>query len=407
MDVFHDPTRQIDYLRQSLGNDRTPLGFLLGAGCPLSVRVQENGEDNPIIPGIVGLTEHVCTAMRGAEEPCCTAFETLQEQFVEDDNIDANIEDILSRIRALQVVAGKGTVRGLTAAELSVLDDEICKVIVLLMSKSLETSDTPYHKMASWIGSAQRILPVQLFTLNYDLLLEQALEEHRVAYFDGFIGSCKAFFDIHAIEMESLPPRWARLWKLHGSINWRVDDKGTVFRSGSGEEGKHHVIHPSHLKYEESRRMPYLVMIDQLRVFLREPSAVLIVSGYSFGDEHLNEVMIQGLQGNPTAAVVALMFGPISQYQNAIDLSSMYANLSVLSEDEAILGKKRGTWISKAKEDIIATNQIGIHWGSLAELEDGTFVQPKFQLGDFSELGRLIEDVVGMESDMTKDVNAK
>ena len=45
-----------------------------------------------------------------------------------------------------------------------------------------------------------------------------------------------------------------------------------------------HLIYPSHLKYEQSRKMPYLAMIDQLNRFIRQPNSLLIVSGYSFND---------------------------------------------------------------------------------------------------------------------------
>ena len=40
-----------------------------------------------------------------------------------------------------------------------------------------------------------------------------------------------------------------------------------------------------------------------MRFFLRQPSAVIIISGYSFRDEHLNEIFLQGVQGNVTAVI--------------------------------------------------------------------------------------------------------
>ncbi len=35
--------------------------------------------------------------------------------------------------------------------------------------------------------------PIELFTTNYDLLLEEALEDEEIPYFDGFVGSKKSF----------------------------------------------------------------------------------------------------------------------------------------------------------------------------------------------------------------------
>jgi hypothetical protein len=43
--------------------------------------------------------------------------------------------------------------------------------------------------------------------------------------------------------------------------------------------------------------MPYLAMLDRLRAFLKQPAGVLIIAGFSFGDDHLNEIIVQGLQG--------------------------------------------------------------------------------------------------------------
>ncbi|KAG1180804.1 hypothetical protein G6F35_016104 [Rhizopus arrhizus] len=62
--------------------------------------------------------------------------------------------------------------------------------------------------------------------------MEQALEESSAPYFDGFIGARKAFFDLGAVEDEGLlPPRGTRLWKIHGSLNWRLEGKTDVVRS--------------------------------------------------------------------------------------------------------------------------------------------------------------------------------
>ena len=63
-----------------------------------------------------------------------------------------------------------------------------------------------------------------------------------------------------AIDDDLLPQRWARLWKLHGSINWELDSSGECKETDQldrlGKESR--LIHPSHLKYTESRRMRIL-----------------------------------------------------------------------------------------------------------------------------------------------------
>jgi hypothetical protein len=135
--------------------------------------------------------------------------------------------------------------------------------------------------------------------------------------------------------------------------------------------------------------MPYLAMLDRLRAFLKKPSSVLIVCGYSFRDDHLNEVMIQGLQGNPTAITFALLFGKLQDYPNATKLAVHRANLSLMSDDEAVIGTKRSNWSEKADH--------GIHKAK----------QAKFKLGDFACFGTLLQDLIGAENNVGEDTDAK
>lgn len=123
------------------------------------------------------------------------------------------------------------------------------------------------------------------------------------------------------MENEELPVRWGRLWKVHGSVNWWRTNKDEVIRRdsvSSAADGERQMIYPSHLKYDQSRRMPYLAMLDRLRSFLARGQAVLVTSGYSFLDQHLNEVILHGLRSNPTAVCFGLLYGPRSNYLEII-----------------------------------------------------------------------------------------
>ena len=161
------------------------------------------------------------------------------------------------------------------------------------MNARLPDRKTPYHDLAAWIGSIPRAYGVEVFTSNYDLLMEQALEECSVPYFDGFSGSDRTFFDTPSMEQDTIPSRWARLWKLHGSINWWRTLDGELQRKAEANEEDIQMIHPSHLKYDQSRMMPYLAMQDRLRAFLGAGQSVLITCGYSFSDWHLNQAILQ------------------------------------------------------------------------------------------------------------------
>jgi len=400
---FHDPIRQANYIQQSLSQDKKPIGIFLSAGCPMAIKVEAHGNDI-LIPGIEGLTKIVYDKLTSSEKK--DDLEKVLEHFKTDGRNEPNIEDILSHIRSLRKVAGKEGVRGLTATELDQLDNDICNTIVDLVNKELPGNDTPYHKVATWIGAIQRAQPIEIFTTNYDLLMEQALEEYRVPYFDGFVGSYRTFFDTYAIEEDVLPSRWARLWKLHGSINW-YQNGGVVSRSRVKVDTEQcHVIHPSHLKYDESRRMPYLAMIDRLRAFLKKPSSVLITCGYSFRDVHINANFLEGLQGNSNAILFALVYGGLDQYPNAIKLANNIANFNLLAEDEAIIGTKRASWIEKDNSHL-SSQQIAVDWVDKPESVDDPNKQARFKLGDFVRFGDLLEDLIGDDKSLEVETNGK
>lgn len=313
----HDPIRQVSFIQQALSQNRKPIGFFIGAGCPLSVRVNQREEggntvSDPLIWDVAGLTRIIAERLTSPDKTSPSTWDKVVKIVVDDGGNGENIELILSRIRVFASVAGNGDVRGLSADELLTLDDEVCKVISMEVTKSLPSKDSPYHNLAIWSRAIRRERPVHVFTTNYDLLMEQALEETSAPYFDGFIGARKAFFDLGAVEDEDLlPPRWTRLWKIHGSLNWRLENGTSVVRSDQKTEAQSYLIYPSHLKYDQSRKMPYLAMLDRLKAFLLAPSALLFICGYSFADEHINDIICRSLETNPTAHVFACVHGDL------------------------------------------------------------------------------------------------
>lgn len=50
----HDPVKHIKFLRQTLSQDKKPLGFFISAGCPLAVNMPK--DKWPLIPDVAKLT---------------------------------------------------------------------------------------------------------------------------------------------------------------------------------------------------------------------------------------------------------------------------------------------------------------------------------------------------------------
>ena len=381
----HCPYRRTTDLLQRLAPNKMRIGFFIGAGCSLSV---EGDGGTPLIPEIAGLTKLVKTHLDGDNKLKIVA-QTAWDRVVARGVPTPTVEDVLSHIRTLKSLCGSGDIDGFSADLLGKLDHAICEKVREIVSKDLPASDTPYHVLASWIQAVHREKPVEIFTTNYDLLLEQALEAQRVPFFDGFVGSDSAFLDLESMAEDDLPARWARLWKIHGSINWWMNAKMKIRRSRDKVEGEQLLIYPSHLKYDESRQMPYYAMLDRLRVFLRSGQCVLLTCGYSFGDEHINAYIAQGLSGNPDATCLGLIFNDRINAPKAIKLAKRHANMTLLAADGGVIGTIDRNWDCVVKETnpayAIAVGTALPNSRTAAPAE-----QCKWLLGDFGALGRFL-----------------
>ena len=177
----HDQIRHLRSLRLLLSQNKSPLGFLFAAGCPLSIR--EAG--GPLLPDMAGLTKIIQDLH--ATDAATTPYKRLIAELGKAGKDILNLEDVLTYIRSMKEVStGGGTVRGFTEDELKVLETEICSTIAHAVSKDLPDGDNSYRRFARWVSSIDRLAPIEIFTTNYDLLLEQALEEQCVPFFDGF-----------------------------------------------------------------------------------------------------------------------------------------------------------------------------------------------------------------------------
>lgn len=387
---FHSPTAVVDSLREILVVDKLPIGFLLGAGCSSSIKTGNDGAS--LIPDARGLTKAVLDQCSNPNLD--KLLKCLQEMLVKDGQENPNIEHMLTHVRAMQAVVGKDNVRSFSLSDLKNLEQFICESVFRTVNKSLPGPMTPYHYLARWIG--QRANRTVIFTTNYDLLVEQALEALQVPFFDGFIGSYQPFFHQQAIEQDDLPSQWNLICKLHGSINWRlVQNSNDIVRNLDDKAGDKLIIHPSHLKYAESRRMPYFVMLDRLKAFIRNDKkpAALFTIGYSFSDEHINDVIADSLRDNPSAISYALQYDRLSACPQVTKLTQRCANLHVLAPGEAITKGRLSRWEKCSPEQVTElryafraqSSKEGSSDQGNGAADDRKVVE--FCLGDFNNFG--------------------
>jgi len=332
-ETIHNPDQYMTALRTIIAGGRKRIGLLLGAGASAGMRKDDG--TYPLIPAVVGLTTKVLALL---EAEYGNQIAELRKELAPKEDI----ETILSRVRALAKIIGPAKIHDLDGPGYSKLSDRICEEIGKIVNVSLPTNGSAYSDIVTWIVGTARDHPVEIFTTNYDLLLEEALERVRAPYFDGFTGGRDPFFDPVTVSNNDLPARWTRLWKLHGSLGWCSNDKDEVVRTG--KDSARHLVFPEHLKYEQTQKAPYAALLDRLRAFLATPDTLLISVGFSFADAHISARVDEGLAANPSASVFAFQFQNLCKEICASELGRRLPNFSVYARDAAVVNGSEGAW---------------------------------------------------------------
>jgi hypothetical protein len=379
--TIHNPDQYMSDLRQILAQGRKRLGILVGAGAAGGILINKadghlKADGVPLIPVTSQLTNDVTKAL-------ATTHGAVLDSIVGDIGGKPNIEQILSRVRALADALGKSKVHDLDGKAYDRLGEAICKEIGETVNVDLPDEPTPYSELAGWIGGTVRDHPFEIFTPNYDFLFEQAFERAHIPYFDGFCGSYEPFFDPATIANDALPSRWARLWKLHGSLGWDFNARGEMVR-GKGKSATR-CIYPTHLKYNQTQKLPYTAFFERLKAFLRMPDSLLVTSGFSFADTHLKALIEESLAANRAAAVLAFQFNKIEAELAACELARRRANMSVYAPDAAMINCVKAPWKPGELPHPAWGPIRASYWGTRVKTAD-----PCFLLGDFTALARYI-----------------
>ncbi len=120
--------------------------------------------------------------------------------------------------------------------------------------------------------------------------------------------------------------------------------------------------------------------------------------GYSFSDQHLNEVIIHGLNSNPTAICFGCLFGDKSDYPAALLEARKCANLNLLAVDGAVLGTMDGDWHETAKTDN-PLHAFAVVTGKLDGRTKARDERCKFILGGFMSLGNFLAHQTTLRDD--------
>jgi len=145
--------------------------------------------------------------------------------------------------------------------------------------------------------------PIRIFSFNYDLCIETVLKDLNLEL--GFDPKTKGWLYSN-FEPNSDKDIDIYLYKLHGSIDWeRATHKGNVLEKRTGPGSGAELIFGTDAKLTSTD--PYLYYVFEFRKYsLSEDCKLIIVIGYSFGDDYMNKLVAQALSASQQRNVLII-----------------------------------------------------------------------------------------------------
>ncbi|QGV18637.1 Hypothetical protein LCAKO_2129 [Lacticaseibacillus paracasei subsp. paracasei] len=226
---------------------------------------------------------------------------------------DFNLEDLMSRIeRAQEYVADEDK------ANFEVAYTRIHKVIQEATAYDYDSTLLHHDRIIKML-SDRVVAPNKLTvaTTNYDTLIEQASIAQGYSIIDGFSYDSDPRFDADNFEwnlVRDIPnlatseleykKQVINLIKLHGSLTWERSGDGTVHRLTKSAVDKPLMIFPSSDKYMQSYTEPYFDLFSKFQELLSRPKTLLISNGFSFGDNHISQMVHHAIMHNGGLSVM-------------------------------------------------------------------------------------------------------
>lgn len=183
-----------------------------------------------------------------------------------------------------------------------------------------------------------------VFTTNYDMLNEMAMEKLNIHYYSGFEGIVRrkfnltyynyGFVDNFIINKTrvQVTPEHINLFKLHGSLSWYFDGHELLEKNPFELEFLPEIIYPSVDKFNNTNLIiNYSALMREFSNRLCQKNTALLVSGLSMGDEHINKIIENALTIN-TFHLIIFAHGPEDTINNLKEKFEIFQNVIILDE---------------------------------------------------------------------------
>jgi len=344
------------------------VSFLLGAGASLAAgglslanipkplekalidkAVGEKKEE--AAPGWIGLFYTIASVLSQKDlsfDDRSSLFQSTEGEEIPP--IELNLEDFLSQLHVwhsgmldetdtLQLAGD--TELSMLKSDLARLVNEITAALTVLLNLPQSGMDKPLRSHRKFIKKVLtrplNLRRANLFTLNYDTLIEQAGDAEGAVLVDGFVGTLRRVFRPESYDIDFYFPaqttegrvhrfdRALHLYKLHGSITWHRcepnwENPFGLYATFYNQDCKSDdvLIYPSPMKYGQALGMPYSELFRRLGNAIAQPQSALIVIGYGFGDHHVNALIRQAL-AIPSFTLVVVDPDPNSDFVSDLE----------------------------------------------------------------------------------------
>lgn len=321
------------------------VSFLLGAGASLAAGgvslatipkplekslldkagKEQKGKE---VPGWIALFYKIVSSLSQNDfsfEERSKRFQSPEEKHIP--AIGVNLEAYLSQLHTWHagMLDVTDTLKLTGGSELSIVKSDLARLIkeitgslTILLNLPKSGLDEPLRSHRKFIKKVLtrplNLRRANLFTLNYDTLIEQAGDAEGAVLVDGFVGTLRRVFRPESYDIDFYFPaqttegrvhrfdRALHLYKLHGSITWHRSEPNwenpfglfaTFYNEGCNTDDV--LIYPSPLKYGQALGMPYSELFRRFGNAIAQPQSALFVIGYGFGDDHVNALIRQAL----------------------------------------------------------------------------------------------------------------
>ena len=331
------------------------VSFLMGAGASLTpggvslasipkplekalVNKAADEQEGKVAPGWIALFYMIASVLSKKSLSFNDRSNLFQSPEGEDiPPIELNLEAFLSQLHTWHsgMLDETETLKLAGNSKLSIVKGDLVRLIkeitaslTVLLNLPKSGLDKPLRSHRKFIKKVLtrplNLRRTNLFTLNYDTLIEQAGDAEGAVFVDGFVGTLRRVFRPESYDIDFYFPaqttegrvhrfdRALHLYKLHGSITWHRCEPNwenpfglyaTFYNQDCQADDV--LIYPSPMKYGQALGMPYSELFRRFANAIAQPQSALFVIGYGFRDDHVNALIRQALAIPSFTLVVA------------------------------------------------------------------------------------------------------